>query len=489
MTAVAAAVVLVSALLVVSLFGKWMGAAAVGEFLLLRRITAWLGSGAQLGIGVALPRYVAGAVDRKESDRLSYFVAALLCVMGVAATIGLLLVCGRSLFGRWLFGSQGMAKLTVALSLMLLGQGAHAVAYGYYRGLLRMRAANSLQLLDFALLPILVFFLFFRTHSVAFIVSATSAATVAVSMAFAVPALRMASFRVDSIRSSLWELLRYGSLRVPGDFAANALLALGPVIASHYLPISEVSYLLLGLGILTVVTIAALPCGTILLSKISMMIARNQWGAVQSHLEQFSVAVIESSVFVTLQSVIFADIMLRVWVGMEYMKGVGVVRLSLLSIPCYLFFVAMRSAIDAGSVTAHNARSVYMALGVFLGLATVAVLLFPRNRLLDGIAAALLAANVVLAWQTERAMRRVFNVRVHWRSCAAPLVLAAVLSMVAYLVHHSQGTRVSLLTLVLIEAVMTVAFLGLSSKLGSTWLGYFWELLRPSALKAAKETS
>ncbi len=475
LTTFTAGLVLASGLIVVSLVGKRMGALAVGEYLLLRRVSTWLGSGTQLGLGVALPRYVALSVDHPQSDQFGYLVGAFLALLGVNAALGLVLLSARSMFAQWLFGQAQAGPLITPLAFLLIGQSTHTALYGFYRGRLSMNWANALQIANTVVLPLFSVALWYRIHSVAFIVGFNGAAMLGVSTLFLLPFRgRLVHAEGWHLRSRIRELLKYGCARVPGEFAGNALFALGPVIASHYLPLSEVAHLLLGLGLLMAISLSITPCGTVLLSKISMMIARNQMEQVRARLEQFVAGVLELSVFGCLQVVIFADVLVRVWVGQEYLTGLDVIHITLLSIPFLLFFVAIRSAIDAATVVAHNAHNGYAALAVFLVLTGLAVAFAPRSFLLDGISIALLIANAVLAWLTSRVAKNLFNLGVPWRHCALPLVLAFLLGGVSFAIHHYIWPPMGLIGIILMEIAMAAIFVGLSAKLGSTWLAYFW---------------
>jgi O-antigen/teichoic acid export membrane protein len=471
-TTAASVLMMVEGVLSVSLVGRWLGALAVGEYLLISRVASWLSSGVQLGIGVALPRYVARVVNHRTSDQLGYLTSGLVCLVGTASVVGSLLLLAPGMFARWLFGSLQMVHLVTALALMLLGQAVHTAVYGYYRGNLWMQWANALQVVNMVLLPIAaIIVLYYRHGSVAAIVSVTGAAVTVSSVLFLIPAVRGFHYSdLHDIRPPLLELLRYGVARVPGEFAGSALFALGPVIASHYLPISDVSDLLLGLGMLMAVAASVTPCGTVLLSKVSMMLARGQIHEVRSRLEQFVGGVLELSVFACLQAVVLADVIVRAWVGAGYLGGIGVIRVTLLSIPFYLYFIATRSAIDAASVVAHNAHNGYIALAVFLGLIAGAVLLLPRSYLLIGIAGALMVANAVLAWRTSAVARQVLDLRIPWRRCALPLGLAMMLGLASYGVRLEAGSHFGLAAAVLLGLSMSAAFLLIAPQVGSTWL-------------------
>lgn len=487
LTSVTEVMVLASGLLIVSLFGRLVGAVALGEYLLLRRVASWMQSGAQLGLGVALPRYVAQAIDRRQSDQLAYFLSATACLGAVAVGLSALLMLERGVFARLLFGDLQMANLILPLSLLLLGMAAHTSVYGYYRGHLYMGRANCLQMINLALLPICSVVMLFRARSVSLIVSVIGASMLIAAVLFALPLVKtLLQLDLPRLRPFLSDLLRYGLARVPGEFAGGALVALGPVIASHYLPISEVSRLLLGLSMLMAISVSVTPLGLVLLSKISMMTAQNRLDEVRARLEQLLAAVIELSVFVCLQVIVFADVLVRAWVGSDYLPGITIIQITLLSLPFYLYFVAIRSAIDAATVVAHNAHSGYIALAVFVGLTGLAVANAPRTILLESIAAALLIAYAVLAWRTARIARSLFTLRVPWRESVPSLLLALVLGAAVFLLRRASTLQVGLGHCVLVEAVTTPVFLAVSMKLGSTWLSYFWNLLIGGSFKVGQ---
>src|SRR5205814_8440439 len=96
--------VLTAGLILVSLFGRLLGPVALGEFLLLRRVAAWLLAGVLLGMGNALPRYIALCVQKPQGARYAYFLAGTSCLMGFTVSVGVVLYAGRQYFSRWLFG-------------------------------------------------------------------------------------------------------------------------------------------------------------------------------------------------------------------------------------------------------------------------------------------------------------------------------------------------------------------------------------------------
>src|SRR2546422_7219845 len=89
----------------------------------------------------------------------------------------------------------------------------------------------------------------------------------------------------------------------------------------------EVAFLLLGWNFLLVMGYAAGPLGVVLLSKFSMMLGQNRLAEVRDSLEHLVRAVLDISVFASLQLVVFADVLVRLWVGPSFRPAIPIIRL------------------------------------------------------------------------------------------------------------------------------------------------------------------
>ncbi len=480
MTAATEFALLASSLVLVSLFGRLLGAVALGEYLLLRRVITGLQPPVQLGLGTALPRYVAHTVNRPGGEREAYFLSALTCLIGAALGSGLVLIAGQQYFARWLFGNVEMIRLVLPLSIWLLGLAAQAAVYGYYRGCLAMGLANTLQLCSLGVVPVLAVVALFRTGSVALLMSVMGLSMFLLSGLFAVPIVRrLARTKPSHLTRHARELLSYGVGRVPGIFGAAMLFAAGPVIASHYVPLAQVSYLLLGLSMLKAVSYSTSPLGTVLLSKVTMMRAENRLVEVQTHLGYLLSAVMEVSAFVCLQVLVFADVLIRIWVGPRFLDGTSIIRLLMLGIPFYVFATALRSALDAASWRPYNTGNVLAALALFLALAGAATRVTSGNVLLEAIAGALAATLAFFAWLTSRVVRRFYGLRVPWGPSAAPILFGLLLGGAGFLFHWARGARTGAVELISLELCLAALFIVVLMKRGSPWVLFLWNTAFP----------
>ncbi len=473
----AEATAMASSLLLTAILSRWMGARPLSEYLLLRRVLSWALGVMLLGMATGLPRYVAHSAGNGSKNESPYFLAALLCMIPANLCLGAVIYPFRAAFALWLFGDAQEAGLVVALLLLLIGYAIHRAVYGYYRGLLEMARANLLEVLNAAILPLAVVLVMARSHSVAAMMGTTGVLMAGVAALFAIPVLRRLRGAPSlHLVKCCRELIQYGVPRIPGEFGAAAITALGPMLAVHYIKIARVTPLLLGLNMLMVIGYAAGPLGVVLLSKVSMMLGQNQHDAVQARLRLLVAGVMELSVFTCIQLAIFADVVVRAWVGPGFVNDMGVIRVVLLAIPFYLFFAALRSTIDAATVKPYNTANVMTSLAVYVALIFAWIEFFPGQSLLGGIAAALLISQILLALLTARTFRRSYGVGVPWRKLGPSFTAALVLGAAALAFRSWQSGPLPLPEAVLAEALLAAIYLAVLARLGSGWLSYAWNV-------------
>jgi O-antigen/teichoic acid export membrane protein len=466
----------VSNLLLISLFARFLSATALAEYLLLRRVVAWLQSGVQLGLVVGIPRYVAHEAAAVEGKPEAYFAAGAACLGLVAVSLGIILNLWPRDFSRLLFGSSQTSYLILPLSLTLGGLALHTAVYGYFRGYLWMNRANLLQIWSMSLVPILALLILVRFRSVALIVNVTGLVTIATSALVSVPALMRAfqGGKFELVRP-LKKLLNYGLARVPGDFVSAALPAVGPMVAAQFMPLSQVSPLLLGTSLMAAASISVAPLGTLLLSKVSTMAAQNRLEEIRLPLGYMMNGVLEISIFLSLQLIVFADVILRVWVGSGFHNAVPIVRILAFAVPFVLFPVALRSVIDAVSVKASNAHNLLISFAAMLVFIAISVMMVPRAFLLIALAFSTVLTLALLAGLTAATVRRLCQVRPVWKSLAESLVVNLLLFATAAAMRGVVGAGTSLVRFIAFEVVICVVYLFVLVKRRPQWLQFIWQ--------------
>lgn len=469
----------VAAMAVISILGKSVGPALLGEYLLIRRMASWFQAGVQLPSGVALPRFVAFNINESPLIKQTYFLAALVTSCAIALFLAIILLFWRTALSHLLFGSAQLGHLVLPLCLLLLGLAANGVVFGYYQGSLAMVWASALQLCNLALIPIFVTVLLKSRSSIPWIVD-----TIGVSMCLCAGLFSLPIFRrwkhgitLDQLKRQSSELLSYGFARIFGDMGLQAMLSLPAVVAAHYFPISSVSFLLLGGSFLAVIGAAALPLGTILLSRVSMSIAQMRTDQLQLRVTHFVNALLELSVFTCLQMVVFSDVIVKAWVGPGFLGGIRIIQITILAVPFYFVHAGLRSVIDAAAVKAYNTRNIVIAGGVFLLSIPLVKLYVPADHLLDGLAASGVLGLAVLALCTLRTVQHLIGINLEWSQIVPGLCVAVVFGALSLFFHERGLHETGILGLLLYESLVGGLYLLVMWMLRSSWVHFLFNFM------------
>ena len=457
--------------ILVGAVSKGMGVVTLGEYLLVRRISAWLLAGSQLGIGIALPRQIAHTVEDAETRAKQYFLAGFVVVLVFIATTGTAAALNAQRVAHWCFNSENRA-LVYAMLLLIFGTAAQCIVFSYFRGLERVQVANLVILGGSVVVPLLAYGMTYKSHSASLLIASIGGGLALVSAIWAVPRLA----RVQQVRrhffSDARQLLTDGIGRIPGDLAMGGLLAVGPMLASHYVGVAQNSYLLLGITCMMMAGVAFAPLSTVLLARISRLLGTGRRTDVNEYLGHLRSAVWQLSLLLAVQGLIFARPLLLWWLGPSCLPGVPVICMLLLSVPAYMYFVALRTVVDAASRVPYNARNSVIALGSLLLLSAAAIRFCPPQKIVMGVAAATAVAVWVLALATHRTLRSLKLANLPARFDSLGLVaLPAATSLAAQVVFHFQITKIAF-------ALVLAANLGwmvlLLRKSQPQWLSFVW---------------
>jgi len=477
LTAAASFTNFAAGLFVLSVFGHWWGLALLGEYLLLRRVASWFQPLSHLGMGVALPRYIAYSINRIPGSELEYFAASATCILAFNSALALVLYYGRNSLSTLLFGNAQLSRLVAPLCILMMGMGAQAAVYGYHRGCLQMKRAGALQVAA-AFAPLLAALTLYRLRSVPAVVSFVGCLLLLIATSFAVPILRNLHRRCFlKMRERASELLKYGLLRLPGDLSNGALLAVGPVVAMHFMPIAVVSQLLIAAAMLAALSVSTEPLGLVFLSKISMMLASGRNEEVRTYATYLAQAAIDISAFLTIQVLVFADVLVRIWIGPAAANDMLVIRIVLVGVPFYLFYSGLRSVIDAGTIRPRNAINTLTSLMAQTVMIGFAVLLAPRALLVPAVGLSLVIALALLALLTGRSLNLLYSVRLNWKEAAAPIGTALAFGAIALMCRRWLGVGPSIM--IMLELVLGSTFLFVCLRSRAPWAQLVLHLLLP----------
>jgi O-antigen/teichoic acid export membrane protein len=328
--------------------------------------------------------------------------------------------------------------------------------------MLRIPLANVIQVLAVALAPIVVV-LAVHPDVMTSLIAAAVATTVIAGLA-ALPLIAGPLRRLDvaSLRSAVVDLLRYSVPRMPGDVMMAALLSIGVLWAARSVDLRTAGYLSVSLSMLSAITAAFVPLSVVLLPRAAALIAAGHIDAIRPRTAELARLTLLGSVFVSVQAIIFADTILRWWLGPVFVEGAPALRAVLAGVPFLALFFSLRGLIDAAAARPYHTYNLAAALAVTLiGYVIVSVLL-PKSQLTVGIALSSSAGFAVLAALTVRVLLRLYGVTFPLRAFLPLIAVNAVAAAAAIGLHRldSGSTASGLAIVVAFEIVAGAAALG-----------------------------
>jgi len=357
---------------VTGLLADRLGPAGFGAYMLARRATGVLLPVCTLAMGVAVPRYVAAALQ--EDRREAYLLGGLLLGVGpcllVAAIAGGISDASTRLF----FQNSGSTVLLYGSLCLLIGTACHTILYGYYRGLGRMGVANAWQLGVFGIAPAAIIFCSPRSASpgeILFLMGGVACLTLGPLARHVWMGARGGSLaHVPGVAS---ELACYGGPRVPGSFAMQSILVLGPFLASRRVGVAEAGYLLAGQVVFQLADVSTSAFGIVMLPRLASLQAQGKSDYLRDLIGLVVGFVVHFGLYLSLHLLVWSRPLILLWLGPQYTDAVAIVRILLIAVIPYTAFVMLRSIIDAVEVRAINTLNLLMALAATAAASALAL--------------------------------------------------------------------------------------------------------------------
>jgi O-antigen/teichoic acid export membrane protein len=248
-----------------------------------------------------------------------------------------------------------------------MGATAHVLVYGNLRGRTRIGQANLLMIVNHAVLPLATLLLggtlvrILTTLGISWLVCS--------AIAFV-----LTDKDIRYSRNLSRELLHFGIRRVPGDFVQLLFFALPVIITAQLGGVADAGLVAFGITALGMIGSSLTPVGFVLLPLASRLFGRGSIGHLRVHVIDLLRVIVPTVIVGVLVMEIFADEIVRRYLGPDFAPASGVLRLVLLGALPWSAFVVLRSIVDARHERAVNARNLTIGFSVFVVGAAFAAL-------------------------------------------------------------------------------------------------------------------
>lgn len=474
-TSAANVAVAVGGLLLYRLLSLEKGAEGMASYALIKQGAVFLIPVTMLGLQTAIPRYVALARDR-EGGGEHHLLASLVVAGAMTAILSGALLVSPGATASVLFGDPDRTYLVVPLVLTLVATVVFEVIVGYYRGRSEFRLASAALVLTVAAFPV-VLLLVVPDRPIEELVNLMAIAVLAAAALMAVRPLArvLRALRPGDAVAAARTMIDFGYRRVLGDYAFVVLFTAPTVVAAHVAPLRDVAHLTAGMYVMAVISIAFAPIGRVFLPLLSRLSAED-FPAARRWVGKLSACSLHIAIFATPQLLLFADVAVRAWLGPDFEDAGTVIRITMLPVVMFIFFLVLRTALDAAAVKAYNTRISVIAVAVSAAAAAV-TLQFDIWDPIVAIAVSFALGIFCLGTLTLTKVHSVFGLESSDYALRAALLLsvasAGLGALVRFALVGDGNSLVGVVAIGVFELLLATLYLRGLSRAGVTWPAEF----------------
>ncbi len=354
-------------------FALGLGSVEFGVYSLVHRIIPVVIAFSTLAMEIALPRYL-GIYYKESTVQRDYLLGATGITTFFSLLIFFLGIIFRNSLSIWIFRDGTYQSLVITMCFMAVGYSFYSLLYAYYRGLKRMSQANLWQIGVIALGPLLIAYFFASKYNVSQIIFLMGCISMFSFFPLLYSCIRRLFQRPKMIGEAIKTLFKYGRPRVVGKLAWSGIFAFGPFLASYFGSLKDAGYLFIGQSLLRIVADGGAILGLVALPWIASYFKEEKFEFISQKIENILTFIFHVGLFLTLHLYLWADLIIMVWLGKDYMATIYLTRIILLVIIPYFCYIMLNSFIDAIETKAINTRNLILSLIAGIGISFCLVL-------------------------------------------------------------------------------------------------------------------
>lgn len=380
------------------------GEGGLSEWVLLRRVLAYVLPVVTFGYEVALPRFI--AISETEGDRIGSAAHRWATATHVITVLVLLLpavTLAPQATAHLVFGSERFAHLCLPLFLLCAGLALALLSYSNMRGEMHIRRAGLLHFTIHGGIPLVILLL--MLPSVATSVTAIGITYLAVGSGSLWWQLR----RQAPGRSRVWGSLRmlslYGSSRMLTSLGLMLLLALPVIHLANEADVMTAAYLGFALSVLVMCGSLMTPIGVVLLPHLSAQHARGPLMGIGRRLLVLEAILLVASAVSGFSAPVWGR-WVAAFVMLDNVSALGT-QLTVVGflIGPFMYYILMRQVIDAATTKPVTLLNIVLGIATYLVVVGIAGNAFHGLEASEVTIAAFAAAIAVLAAGTAVGVR------------------------------------------------------------------------------------
>ena len=363
--------VMILALLINKLISHYLQPSEFAIFSIANKTASVLAFLMLLGLGIAVPRYIASVRAKKDikSEANTFYTASILMVVAIIV-VSLVVVASKDTLARLVFGDINRSDLIIPTLLFAIGITISSFVYAYFRGIDKFKQYSMLQIaFQIVNLAIVVYA---GSHLASQLtMRGLTIMTLSIIAIFYIVHTTYKSIPVikERIAHTSKGLLAYCLPRVPGEVFLFSFTVLPLVIINSRFGLHSTAAFATSVTLTSIVTPLFQFVGTALLPYVSKNLAIGETDGIQSKVKKLRIIYLSIAVLSAIFIWLFTDLIITLLFNKTYVQFSDVVRIVYLSVIPYSLYLLLRNPLDAISKIPFNTFN----LGVSLGALVIAV--------------------------------------------------------------------------------------------------------------------
>ncbi|MGY3703534.1 hypothetical protein BW731_09130 [Vagococcus martis] len=363
-------IILILNFLINKIFAINLGVESFGIFNIARRGATLIGFLILCGQGISIVRYLSIKKNKNNQEKISYIFAGLTIILYMVLLFILLLFFFNNILTNILFGSQEYKYLMIPILFFAFSTSISTYVSSVFRGLEKFVQFNISQLIIQVL--IVVFFMITKETNLISIFFYWSMISLVVSIIFSIilffKMFKSNRFEIINFKSIRLNMFKYGASRVIGEFIQFAYYLVPLVFVNNKFGNIEAGYFSASTGILQMMLPFFSYIGLVLLPKASSSITDGQFKDFKYKINKGMFVYLIISLLGVVFAMIFTPFIIRILYSTDFLSGVQVARVLIISLIPRSLFLLLRNPIDAISQTPYNTISLLLSFLIMIVL-------------------------------------------------------------------------------------------------------------------------
>jgi O-antigen/teichoic acid export membrane protein len=327
-------------------------------FIIFKRSMSFLTAILSLGLGVALPIIISR--DRENNNK--YFISSLILIITISFFFSFFANVNKEYASFLLFGDKKFLSLIFPFCLNLMAINIHSILFCYFQGLQKMRIANSLNMINYVLIPLSPFLFISNVLDILLI---TGFLILISNLMFYIFFVEKIKVNYDNQTLIFKKLLQMGVPRIPGDLALYGLFSVPVIIAVHISNLDEARIIGISLTIVSFSGSLFSSIGVVMLPRSVEMLKEGNLSRLYKEIKFFGIFGLSFGFIIIFFFIYFWNYIFSFFSINPNILSKNIMILTILSIPTFLYYSLTRSFIDSNSNLFSNIKNSIIAFCFF----------------------------------------------------------------------------------------------------------------------------